>query len=246
MASKVCLSHGLLVRYVKLSVVLATGMPGMFSPLPLVSDPDMYHGTCVMLASLTSALLPSHWRGKRSRNLRFYVTGKRPIRTILYWCISFLIPKVHVGDSSVQSSDDNKTVINQEDLVSSELWLPQPQENRRHLESLQYTVDWEEWLQQSAQQLQRHEEQREKLQQTQENKGKLRQWLRFILQKVRNRWQRRKAASGDGKHNAYGGDREVGDGKSRHRGIFWCRNKMADMLQTIPYAYFRRLDVYFG
>ena len=40
-------SHGPLARYVKLWVAHAPGMPGTFSPLSRVSDPDMRHGTCV-------------------------------------------------------------------------------------------------------------------------------------------------------------------------------------------------------
>ena len=55
------------------------------------SDPDMHHGTSVphvlwcMAGSLTSVLLWSQWRGKRSRHPRrmrkpqFYVSGKRPM-----------------------------------------------------------------------------------------------------------------------------------------------------------------------
>ena len=39
--------HGPLARYVKLRVAHAPGIPGMFSPPPLVSEPDMPHGTCV-------------------------------------------------------------------------------------------------------------------------------------------------------------------------------------------------------
>ena len=47
-----------------------------FSPPPLVSDPDMHHGTCVthvpwcMRGSLTRGFLWSRWRGKRSRHSR--------------------------------------------------------------------------------------------------------------------------------------------------------------------------------
>ena len=64
-------------------------MPGTFSPAPLVSDPDMHHGTCVthvlgcMPGSLTNSFLWSRWRGKRSRhswrmcNPQFCITGKR-------------------------------------------------------------------------------------------------------------------------------------------------------------------------
>ena len=51
---------GPLVRYVKLRVAHASGMPGTFSPPPRVSDPGLHHGTCVthvpwcMPGSLTS------------------------------------------------------------------------------------------------------------------------------------------------------------------------------------------------
>ena len=60
--------HGPLARYVKLRVAHAPGMPGMFSPPPRVSDPDIHHGTCVthvpwcMPASLISGFLWSRWR----------------------------------------------------------------------------------------------------------------------------------------------------------------------------------------
>ena len=65
-------------------------MPGAFSPAPRVSDPDMHHGTCVthvplcIPGSLTSGVIWSRWRVKRSRhswrmrNPQFYVSGKRP------------------------------------------------------------------------------------------------------------------------------------------------------------------------
>ena len=36
-----------LARYVKLWVAHAPGIPGKFSPPPLVCEPDMHHGTCV-------------------------------------------------------------------------------------------------------------------------------------------------------------------------------------------------------
>ena len=39
--------HRTLTRYVKLRVAHAPGMPGTFSPPPLVSDTGMHHGTCV-------------------------------------------------------------------------------------------------------------------------------------------------------------------------------------------------------
>ena len=81
--------HGPLVRYTKLQVAHAPGMLGTFFPPPLISDPDMHHGTCVthvpwcMPGSLTCGFIWSRWRGKRSRhsrcmrNSQFYVSVKR-------------------------------------------------------------------------------------------------------------------------------------------------------------------------
>ena len=78
--------YGPLTRYVILRVA------GNVFPPSRVSDPDMYHGTCVthvpccMAGWLTSSFLRFRWWGKRSRNSRrirnpqFYVCGKRPIR----------------------------------------------------------------------------------------------------------------------------------------------------------------------
>ena len=83
--------YGPLARCAKLRVAHAPGMPATFSPPPRVSDPDMYHGTCVthvpwcMPGSLTSGFYWSWRRGKRSRysrrmrNPQFYVSGKRPM-----------------------------------------------------------------------------------------------------------------------------------------------------------------------
>ena len=54
----------------KIAGCACAGMPGTFSPLPRVSDPDMHHGTCVthvpwcMPGSLTSGFLWSRPRGK--------------------------------------------------------------------------------------------------------------------------------------------------------------------------------------
>ena len=54
----------------KIAGAHSPGVPGTFSPPPRVSDPDMYHGTCVtqvpwcIPGSLTSNLLWSQWRGK--------------------------------------------------------------------------------------------------------------------------------------------------------------------------------------
>ena len=68
------LPYGPLTRYAKLRVAHALGMPGRFSPPPLVSDPGMHRGTCVtrvpwcMPGSLTSGFLWNRWRGKRSHN----------------------------------------------------------------------------------------------------------------------------------------------------------------------------------
>ena len=84
-------SHGPLVRYVKLRVAHALGMPGTLTPPPRFSDPDLHHGTCVthvpwcMPGSLTNGFFWSRWWGKRSRhsrlmhNPRFCVSGKRAI-----------------------------------------------------------------------------------------------------------------------------------------------------------------------
>ena len=83
--------HGPLARYVKLRVAHAPGMLGTYSPPSRVSDPDMYHGTCATHVpwctpgSLTSDVFWSQCRGKlsqhsrRMRNLKFYVSRKRPI-----------------------------------------------------------------------------------------------------------------------------------------------------------------------
>ena len=65
-----------LTGYVKLRVVHAPGMLGMFSPPPRDSGPNMHHGTCMthmpgcMPGSLTSGFLQSRWRGKRSWHSR--------------------------------------------------------------------------------------------------------------------------------------------------------------------------------
>ena len=66
------LFNGPFARYVILRVAHAPGMPGTFSPPPLVSDSGMHHGRGVahvpwcMPGSLTS----SRWRGIRSRHFR--------------------------------------------------------------------------------------------------------------------------------------------------------------------------------
>ena len=85
-------NNGPLVRYIKLQVAHAPGMPGTFSPPSRESDPGKHHGTCVthvpwcMLGSITSGFLWGRWRGKLSRHSRrmrsipqFYVSGKRPM-----------------------------------------------------------------------------------------------------------------------------------------------------------------------
>ena len=89
--------HGPLARYAKLWVA---HVPGIFSPPPRVSDPDMHHGTCVthapwcMLGSLTSGFFWSRWWGKRSRHSRrmsnpqFYLSGNRPMGWAAWQCLS--------------------------------------------------------------------------------------------------------------------------------------------------------------
>ena len=42
-----CFGNRLLIRYVKLRFVQSPGMPGTFSPLPLVNDPNMHHDRCI-------------------------------------------------------------------------------------------------------------------------------------------------------------------------------------------------------
>ena len=91
--------HGSLARHVKLRVAHA---PGTFYPPLWVSDPDMYHGTCVthvpwyMPGSLTISFLWRRWRGKRSwhsrrmRNPQLYLYGKRSIIKLLISPQSFL------------------------------------------------------------------------------------------------------------------------------------------------------------
>ena len=67
----------------------------MFSLPPLVSYPDMHHGTCLTHLpwckpeSLTSGFGLSRWRGNRSwhsrcmHNTPYYASGKRPIATLV-------------------------------------------------------------------------------------------------------------------------------------------------------------------
>ena len=83
--------HGPFTRYVILRVAHAPGMPERFprqwlQRKPLVSDPGMHHGTCVMhVPWCMSGSLTPQWRGKRSRhsrrmrNAQFHVSGKRSI-----------------------------------------------------------------------------------------------------------------------------------------------------------------------
>ena len=80
--------YGPFARYLTKRVAHAPRMPGTFSPPPRVIDPNRYHGTCVIHVpwcipgSITSGLLWSRWRAKRSwrmRNLQVYACGKRPM-----------------------------------------------------------------------------------------------------------------------------------------------------------------------
>ena len=78
----------------KIACCACAGNAGNVSPPSRVSDPDMYHGTCVthvpryMPGSLTSGFLWSRWRGKRFRHSRrirnpqFYASGKRRMLSI--------------------------------------------------------------------------------------------------------------------------------------------------------------------
>ena len=73
------------------SVIPATD----FRRKPLLSDPDMHHGTCVThVPWCMSGSLTRKWRGKRFRHSRrmhnpqFYVSGKRPMPKTVVWDIS--------------------------------------------------------------------------------------------------------------------------------------------------------------
>ena len=67
-------TNGPLIRYAKLRVAHAPGMPGTFFPLRRVSARNMNHGTCVrhvpwcIPGSLTGGFFWSRWRGQRSRH----------------------------------------------------------------------------------------------------------------------------------------------------------------------------------
>ena len=52
--------YGPLVRYVKLPIEHAPGMLGKFALPPLVSDPDIHHGTCVTHKNLHIGIKPHH------------------------------------------------------------------------------------------------------------------------------------------------------------------------------------------
>ena len=90
--------HGPLARYVKFRVVHAPGMPETFPPTtdlkrkPLVSDPDMHHGTCVthvpwcMSGSLTRGgeeNVPSIPGACATHNFTYLARG--PLLTSVQW-----------------------------------------------------------------------------------------------------------------------------------------------------------------
>ena len=107
--------YGPLARYV-LRVAHVPGMPGTFSLTPWVSDPVMYHGTCVthvpwcMPWSLTSSFLWSRWPGTvpvipgacATHNFT-YLHGKRPMGTShTFYCVdsrSWVVEKWHGNQS---------------------------------------------------------------------------------------------------------------------------------------------------
>ena len=120
-------------------VAHAPGMPGTFSPPPLVRDPDMHHGTCVthvpwcMPGSLIIGFLGSRWREKRSRhslrmrNPQFCVTGKRPMEPCHYrapWC-------THENKGQERISRKTYFLGNQIDMYPSRTWtilIPHPKQ----------------------------------------------------------------------------------------------------------------------
>ena len=89
------LVNGPLIRYVKLRVVHAPGMPGTFSPPPTSKEIASYrsrrasrhvrHARAVMHVRIDNP----RWRGKlyrhsrRMRNPQFFVSGKRPMERTL-------------------------------------------------------------------------------------------------------------------------------------------------------------------
>ena len=124
--------HGPLSRYEKLRVAHAPGMPGTFSPLPRISDPDMHHGTCVthvpwcMPGSLTNGLTLKSVRGKRSRHSRRMrnpqccVSGKRPMvwRAELHRLLDENIPHIYIYIFPVtQSTTHNYVYLEVVDLL---------------------------------------------------------------------------------------------------------------------------------
>ena len=145
--------NGPLTRYVQLRVAHAPGISGTFSP-PL-SDPDMYHGTCVtsvawcMSGSLPSSCLWSRWRGKlsrysrRMRNPQFYVSGKRPMEIFdnSYYFgitpISFLVDlEGHLCSNVLWSAKIYKQWITSRDTLKSYVHL------ELHIDGLELLLHW--------------------------------------------------------------------------------------------------------
>ena len=104
-------NHRPLARCVKLRIAHAPGCRERFPRPPRVSDPDMHHVACVthvpwcMPWSLTIGFHWNRWRGKRSghswriRNQQFYVSGKRPMLTLVWWCDQYHFPmQEHHGE----------------------------------------------------------------------------------------------------------------------------------------------------
>ena len=90
-------------------------MPGTFSPPSRVSDPDMYHGTCVthvtrcMPGSLFSGFLRSWWRGKTfpafpaHAQPAIYLSGKRPMTRCFScqsWILDGILPSITLEGGS--------------------------------------------------------------------------------------------------------------------------------------------------
>ena len=97
-------NHGLLTRYVKLWVAHAPGIPGTFSRhrprrKTLISDSDIYHGTCVthvpwwMSESLTRGggeIVPGIPGAYATRNFTYLVRGPLKARTnLIKTCTTF-------------------------------------------------------------------------------------------------------------------------------------------------------------
>ena len=121
----------------KLRVAHAPGMPGTFSPLPRVNDPDMHHGTCVthvpwcMPGSLTSGFSFEVGGGKNvpgipgacaTRNFTYLARGPWHIYCCPATCPArplWVISPQHTGISFWTDSNADKAIFKMCSSISS-------------------------------------------------------------------------------------------------------------------------------